>query len=118
MKLKQFEIWITDLEPHYGHETGGKRPVVIVETNAVSKKSSTTVIIPLSSNIERVYDFDVILEASKKTGLQTSSKMMFRQIRVIDKKRLKKKIGSLTEQNKTDFKYRIELLFDVKRMFV
>ncbi len=117
MKLKQFDIWITDLEPHFGSETGGKRPVVVVETNAVSKKSSTTVIVPLSSNTERVYDFDVIIDSTNTTGLQQASKMMFRQIRVIDKKRLKKKIGALSNENKNDFKARIALLFDLNDMF-
>ncbi len=117
MKLKQFEIWMTDLEPHTGSEQGGKRPVVVVETNAVSPHAPTAVVIPLSSQITKIYSFDVIVDPTSENGLTVRSKMMFRQIRVIDKVRLKKKMGILEEKYRPDFKARIHLLFDLEEAF-
>lgn len=117
MKLKQFEIWMTDLEPHTGSEQGGNRPVVIVETNAASPHAATTVVIPLSSQIIKTYSFDVIVEPSSENGLTLRSKMMFRQIRVIDKIRLKKKRGVLERKYRPFFQERIGLLFDLEESY-
>ena len=116
--LKQFEIWLTDLEPRYGSEQGGKRPVLIAETNAVYGNGNTTIVIPLSSQIERVFPFDVIITPNKKNGLNKKSKLMFRQLRVIDKKRFKKKMGTLEEEYREAFVKRLQILFDLKGSFI
>jgi len=102
--LKQFEIWLTDLEPRYGSEQGGKRPVLIAETNAVYGNGNTT--------------FDVIITPNKKNGLNKKSKLMFRQLRVIDKKRFKKKMGTLEEEYREAFVKRLQILFDLKGSFI
>ncbi len=50
MKFKQFDIWIADLEPQRGTETGKVRPVLIVQTNLLRDHPST-VICPISTNV-------------------------------------------------------------------
>lgn len=117
MKLKQFDVWLTDLEPHFGSEQGGKRPVVILETNGVQGKGATTIVVPLSSQIERVFSYDVILEPSSLNGLRVRSKLMFRQIRVIDKARLKRKMGVVEKDARLLCRQRLKLLFDLEAEF-
>jgi mRNA interferase MazF len=118
MKPRQFEIWMTDLEPHYGSEQGGKRPVVVFETNGVKGKGSTTVVVPLTSVVAKVYSYDVIVDSSKISGLKRESKLMFRQIRVIDKDRLKKKMGRLEKKYWDMCRVRLSLLFDLSGDYI
>jgi mRNA interferase MazF len=117
MKLKQFDIWLSDLEPHFGSEQGGKRPVVVLETNGVQGKGSTTIVAPLSSQIERVFSYDVVLNPSVVNGLRHRSKLMFRQVRVIDKMRLKRKMGVVEKAFRPLCRERLKLLFDLEPAF-
>jgi mRNA interferase MazF len=116
--VKQFDIWQLNLNPSFGSEQAGIRPALILETNATQNKGKTTVIIPLTSKLNKIFAFDVIIKANKETGLKTNSKLKLRQIRVIDKKRLHKKIGEIKS-----FKLRKKILeslclmFDVDQFF-
>jgi mRNA interferase MazF len=50
MGIKQFDIWIADLEPQRGTETGKVRPVLIIQTNLL-KDHPSTVICPIMTNV-------------------------------------------------------------------
>jgi mRNA interferase MazF len=50
MKIKQFDIWIADLEPRRGTETGKVRPVLILQTDLL-KDHPSTVICPITTNV-------------------------------------------------------------------
>jgi mRNA interferase MazF len=50
MRIKQFDIWIADLEPQRGTETGKVRPVLIIQTNLL-KEHPSTVICPITTNV-------------------------------------------------------------------
>lgn len=98
MAIKQFEIWIADLNPQQGTEPGKTRPVLIVQTNLLNKiPHPSTIICPITSNIEKEAD---ILRVHLKKGmanLQENCDIMIDQIRAIDNKRLIKKIGTLPD---------------------
>ena len=51
MKPKQYEIWIADLNPHFGTETGKTRPVAIVQTDLLNKFHPSTIICPVTTNV-------------------------------------------------------------------
>lgn len=54
MTVKQFEIWIADLNPQMGTEPGKTRPVLIVQTNLLNKiEHSSTLICPITTNIQK-----------------------------------------------------------------
>ena len=53
MSIKQFEIWIADLNPKIGTEPGKTRPVLVVQTNLLNKIShSSTIVCPITTNIK------------------------------------------------------------------
>jgi mRNA interferase MazF len=52
MKIKQYEIWIADLNPRFGTETGKTRPVVIIQTDLLNKHHPSTIICPITTNIK------------------------------------------------------------------
>jgi len=112
MKIKQFEIWIADLNPQIGTETGKIRPVLIVQTDLLMDHPSI-VICPLTTNIAAESE---ILRVHLKKGtanLTQDSDIMIDQIRAIDKKRLTKKIGELPKEIKNKVRDNIKIILDI-----
>lgn len=105
MKPKQFEIWIANLDPRFGTETGKIRPVLIVQTDALNKVHPSSLICPITTNVKPE---SKILRVGLKKGMANvfeDCDIMIDQLRAIDNKRLIKKIGVLPT----------ELSFKVKR---
>src|SRR5450759_5417568 len=103
MKFKQFDIWIADLEPQRGTETGKIRPVLILQTNLL-KDHPSSVICPITTNVSPESD---ILRVHIKKGtanLQKDSDIMIDQIRAIDNRRPTKKVEKLSLALKTKAK--------------
>jgi mRNA interferase MazF len=96
MQTKQFEIWIADLNPQIGTESGKTRPVLIVQTNLLNKiPHPSTIICPITTNVKKESE---ILRVHIKKGIanmQESSDIMIDQLRVIDNTRLIRKVGDL-----------------------
>lgn len=85
--MKRGEIYYADLDPAIGAETQKNRPVLIVSNNANNNAASTITIIPITSNVKKVYPFEVFLETSE-TGLHKTSKAQCHQVRTISKNRI------------------------------
>ena len=92
MMIKQFEIWIADLNPQIGTEPGKTRPVLVIQTNLLNKVTHpSTLICPISTNVVKESD---ILRVHLKKGianLHDNCDILIDQIRAIDNKRLIKK---------------------------
>jgi mRNA interferase MazF len=113
MKIKQFDIWIADLEPQRGTETGKVRPVLIVQTNLLNNEHPSSVVCPITTNVEKNSE---ILRVHIKKGtanLKVDSDIMIDQIRAIDKRRLVNKIGELTKDLQTKVKENIKIILDL-----
>ncbi len=96
MLIKQFDIWIADLNPQIGTEPGKTRPVLVIQTDLLNKlPHPSTIVCPITSNVEKEAD---ILRVHLKKGvanLHENCDVIIDQIRAIDNKRLLKKVGSL-----------------------
>lgn len=92
----QWGIFWADLNPTKGSEQAGVRPVLVISAEEVNQALPVVAIISLTSVKEKrkVYPTEVFLSASE-TGLPVDSIGMAHQIRVIDKKRLGKKCGTI-----------------------
>jgi len=113
MKLKQYEIWIADLNPRFGTETGKTRPVVIVQTDLLNKYHPSTIICPITTNVK--LDAEILrVHLSKGSGkLKEDCDIMIDQVRAIDNKRLLKKIGELNQEQINFIKANLEIVFDL-----
>lgn len=113
MKIKQFDIWIADLEPQRGTETGKVRPVLIVQTNLLNNEHPSTVVCPVTTNVEK--DSDILRVYIRKgiANLKIESDIMIDQIRAIDNRRLLNKIGELTKDLQLKVKENIKIIFDL-----
>jgi len=91
------DIHFVDLDPHGGGEAHKRRPAIIVSNdaaNATARRLGRGVItvIPVTSNVERVYAFQVLLP-SGETGLDRDSKAQAEQIRSIAVERVGDRLG-------------------------
>ena len=71
--MKRGDIYYSKLDPTLGSETAKRRPVLIVSNDRNNRASDTVTIIPITSNIEHVYPFEVFLAAGD-SGLPKPSK--------------------------------------------
>jgi mRNA interferase MazF len=85
--MKRGEVYFATLDPTVGSEIAKKRPVVIVSNDLHNRKAPIVTVIPLTSNVARVYPFEVFLDATL-TRLPKDSKAMPQQVRTIAKQRI------------------------------
>ena len=100
MIVKKGDIFYADLGGNSFSEQSGIRPILIVSNDMGNKYSPTVIIAPLTSKIKRT-DLPVHIKLTKdnENGLELNSVALLEQIRVLDKKRLYFKIGSICKQD-------------------
>lgn len=96
--MKRGEIYYANLSPAVGSEIDKRRPILIVSNNINNRVASTVTIVPLTSNVSRVYPFEVLLQP-QDSGLSKPSKVQAQQLRTISKQRINQNvIGNLSEK--------------------
>lgn len=98
MKCKKFDIWLADLNPRFGAEPGKMRPVIILQTDLLPNAHPTVIILPVTSQVHTKVTILRVHLNKKINGLKSPSDILIDQVRSIDKKRLQRKLGALTEQ--------------------
>ncbi|NDL55742.1 type II toxin-antitoxin system PemK/MazF family toxin [Phytoactinopolyspora mesophila] len=94
------DIYLADLDPAQGSEADKRRPVVIVSNDGANTTASmmqrgVVTVVPVTSNVARVYPFQVLLPAAE-VGLDRDSKAQAEQVRSITVSRLGEQVGLLT----------------------
>lgn len=96
VKIKKFNLYLADLSPRFGTESGKVRPVVVVQTDMLNGIHPSTLICPITSQVDKKsVILRVFLKRSKKIGLEKDSEIMVDQVRAIDNVRFKKQLGKL-----------------------
>jgi len=95
--VKRGDIYFADLSPVVGSEQGGVRPVLIVQNNVGNKFSPTVIAAAITSQINKARLPTHIELSAQSFGLTKDSVILLEQIRTIDKKRLKEKMGKLDD---------------------
>ncbi len=113
MKIKQYEIWIAALNLRFGTETGNTRPVIIVQTDLLNKFHPSTVICPITTNVESGANVLRVHLAKGSAKLKEDCDIMIDQIRAIDNKRLIKKIGELNHEKIDIIKTNLSTVLDI-----
>ena len=111
MKIKQYDIWLADLNPSRGTEPRKTRPVVIVQTDLLNDAHLSTLICPITTNVKK--DAEILRVHLKKGQLDKLSDVLVDQVRAIDNKRLLKKLGELTKDQKTVLKNNLKVVLDL-----
>ena len=95
---KRGEIWLSNLNPTQGSEQAGIRPVIIFQNDLVSRFSTTSIAIPLTTNLRRANLPLCLLIEQGNGGLSEDSVALCFQMRTLDKSRLISKLGQLNTE--------------------
>lgn len=111
MKIKQYDIWLANLNPTKGTEPGKTSPVVIIQTDLLNEIHLSTLICPITTHVQSEIE---ILRVHLNTGQpDNKSDILVDQVRAIDNKRLIKQIGQLTEKQKIHLRNNIKIVLDI-----
>ena len=97
MIVKRGDIYYADLSPVVGSEQGGIRPVLVIQNDIGNKYSPTVIAAAITSQINKAKMPTHIELAAKDYGLNKDSVILLEQIRTIDKRRLREKIGRIDD---------------------
>jgi mRNA interferase MazF len=111
MEIKQGEIYLSDLNPVKGHEQAGYRPVLVIQNDILNQYLSTVVIIPITSNLKYKENLTVYFLSKEVSSMKNDSLALLFQIRTIDKLRLKKKIGGVSQTEFYKIKRKLNNIF-------
>ena len=111
MSIKRGEIYYADLSPVVGSEQGGIRPVLIVQNDVGNKHSPTVIAAAITSQREKAKLPTHIDLSSGNCGLAKDSVVLLEQIRTIDKKRLRERMGELDTTSMTQINTALSVSF-------
>jgi mRNA interferase MazF len=100
------EIWQVDLDPARGSEANKQRPAVIVSNDRANATATrlgrgVVTVVPVTSNIDKVYPFQVLLSAAD-AGLAVDSKAQAEQVRSVATQRLLRRLGQVSPAELTN----------------
>ena len=93
--IKRGELYYADLSPVVGSEQGGVRPILVVQNDTGNKYSPTIIAAAITSQLNKAKLPTHIELSANEFGLMKNSVILLEQIRTLDKKRLKERIGEL-----------------------
>lgn len=93
---KRGEVWLVNFDPTVGVEIKKTRPALIIQNDAGNFASEATIVAAITSSQRSARSFEVELE-SPEGSLRKNSLILLQQIRTIDKQRLVKLLGRITE---------------------
>ena len=95
MVVKKGDIFFADLSPVIGSEQGGVRPVIVIQNDVGNKYSPTVIVAAITSQINKAKLPTHVEIKAGDHGLNKDSVILLEQLRTVDKRRLKERIGRM-----------------------
>lgn len=114
MTVHRGDIYYADLSPVVGSEQGGMRPVLIVQNDIGNKHSPTVIAAAITSRLDKAKLPTHIEVVGGTCGLAKDSVVLLEQIRTLDKKRLKEKMGTLDVSSMSAVNSALSISFGLK----
>ena len=111
MSVKRGDIFYADLSPVVGSEQGGMRPVLIIQNDVGNRYSPTVIAAAITSKMGKTRLPTHIDIYADKAGLAKNSVVLLEQVRTLDKRRLKEKMGHLDESAMSEINNAIAVSF-------
>lgn len=105
-------VYLADLNPRFGTESGKIRPVVVVQTDALNPYHLSTLICPLTTQIDDVETPLRVALPKGVSGLSTASDILVDQIKAIDNQRFRRTLGALSEVYLNELRHKLLLILD------
>lgn len=109
--IKRGDIFYADLSPVIGSEQGGLRPVLIIQNDVGNKYSPTVIAAAITSKMGKTRLPTHIDIYAERVGLAKDSVILLEQIRTLDKKRLKERMGHLDDRSMNEVNRAIAVSF-------
>jgi len=113
VSIKRGDIFLVNFDPTLGAEIQKTRPALVVSNDINNVHSPIVSISPITSNVTRVYSFEVEILAGMG-GLKIRSKIMVHQTRAVDKIRLVKRLGQLTPSIMAEVDQALRIHYDLE----
>ena len=114
MTIKRGDIYYADLSPVVGSEQGGVRPVLIVQNDVGNRYSPTVIAAAITSQHDKSKLPTHIEVSSSSCGLSKDSIVLLEQIRTLDKKRLKERMGRLDDPSMQEIDQALSISFGLE----
>lgn len=115
MNIRQYEIWIADLNPQIGTEAGKTRPVAVIQTNLLNRiDHPSTIVCPITSSIKKESKILRVHVEKGAANVQNPCDIMIDQMRAVDNRRLIKKIGALPDNIIIRIKENVKTVLDLE----
>ena len=111
--IKRGDVFLVNFDPTVGAEARKTRPALVVSNDINNLNSPIVSISPITSNVTRVYSFEVEIRPGTG-GLRTRSKVMINQTRAVDKVRLIKRLGRLSQEIMAQVDSALRLHYDLE----
>ena len=92
------DVYWVNLDPFFGSEQGGTRPVLVLQNDAGNFFSPTLIVAPMSSQVDKRTDLPTHIVLEQVRGLEGPSLIMLEQLKTIDKRRVRSYAGKLTKE--------------------
>jgi mRNA interferase MazF len=92
------QIWLVNFDPSFGHEYKKVSPALIIQNNSYIESSDLLTVIPISSQITKQTELDILLRKDTQNRLMTDSLLKTKQISSFDKRRFIKLVGFANEE--------------------
>jgi len=93
------EVWLAELNPIRGSEQAGTRPVLVLQNDAINSFTRTVLAVPFTSNLRRATLPSCVQIRKGDGGLTSDSVALCHQLRVLDKSRLVRKLGTVSSKS-------------------
>ncbi|WP_103895600.1 type II toxin-antitoxin system PemK/MazF family toxin [Caloramator fervidus] len=107
--VKRGDIFYADLSPVVGSEQGGIRPVLVIQNDIGNKYSPTVIVAAITSQINKAKLPTHVEIKSSEYGLNKDSVILLEQIRTIDKRRLREKLGHISDEMMKQVDYALKI---------
>jgi mRNA interferase MazF len=105
------EVWLVNFNPGRGSEQKGIRPALVVQNDTGNVYASTTIVAAISTTIKE-FPVTVVVPASEG-GLRQRSMVNLAQLLTLDKRRLQRRLGNLSESTMQEVNHAIRVSLDV-----
>ena len=96
--FRRGEIYFADLDPHYGSEQGGKRPVIVIQNNTGNKFAPTVIVAAVTSKVSKKPNQPTHVLIEQNPAFSRPSVVLLEQIFTIDKERISSFMGMTSER--------------------
>jgi len=111
--IRRGEVYSVILDPIEGSEIEKTISAVVISNNINNEFADTLTIIPITSSIGKVYPFEVLLKKGI-ANISNDSKVKANQIRTVDKKRLKERIGIIPDEILKEIEKAVKIHLEIK----